>query len=346
MNKLKETFKQFVFDDKKVKQKIINNNKEEISMKKYGFAVGFAVIAIIGVFSFWNYSKTSDQSLSYVTISINPEVSLALNSEDEVVEVIPLNEDADILTSDLELVGLDVLEASEKVIDAAMETGYLDEYSDENTVVLTTVNDNEEKRQELESKIIERMNAHFETRKIYPILVAKGLDDDLKQEADSYDISYGKMLLIERAISLDTTLSKEELIDKSIKDINSYIKDYVKERHSALKDSLEVARNKWKEEKEQLKQQYLEKIEEIKANITEEHKEEFKNMTTEEKKEAIKEYLDSKKETIKNDINEIKEEIKSDIKEDMGNYNYPIIENNADTIKENIKKRIEERRNR
>jgi hypothetical protein len=318
-------------------------------MKKSYILIGILIIAIIGVLGYIGIKKINDdsndskvESTSFVTISINPEIELGLDEQDKVVEVLPINADADVLTSDLNLVGLTIEEASEEIIDSAMETGYLDEYSDENTIVVTTISDNEEKRKALEEKVITKMNNHFETRKIYPILVAKGLDDDLKAEADSYDISYGKMLLVDYASALNQTLSKDVLVDMSIRDIQGEIKDYIKERHNTLKMSLKEAKEKWQEQKKKLKQDYKNKIEELKSNISEEHKEELKNMTSDQKKEAIKNYLNAKKATIKNDI----EAIKNNIKKDIDEYNYPILENNAETIKENIKNRIEERRNK
>ena len=222
--------------------------------QNYGWAY-IVIILIVGVICYIGYNKWNNRALSFVSININPEIELALNNQDEVVDVISINEDADIVTSDLDLIGLTIEEASDKIIDATMETGYLDEYSEENIVVVTTINDDDEKRVKLEEKIITRMNAHFETRKIYPILVAKGLDNDLKAEATKYGISNGKMLLIERAVSLNEELSKDELAKLSVRDIQKEIQIYVKERRAALKESLEDAREEWQQKKEELKQE-------------------------------------------------------------------------------------------
>jgi hypothetical protein len=358
MNKLKQTFIDYVYNAEEVKTNIIRKeNKEELDMKNNFIIIGgilaVAAIVTISYIGLANNNKdkvfevdnSKKEPLSFVTISINPDVQLGLDENDKVVEVNAVNSDADVLTSDLNLIGLDANEASNKVIDAAMETGYLDEYSDENAVVVTTVNDNEENRKALEQKIITKMNEHFETRKIYPVLVAKGLDDNLKAEADKYNISYGKMLLIESALALNNTLSKDQLINMSIKDIQNEIRSYIKNRHNALKESLQDAKAKWKEEKAQLKENYLSKVKALKESITEEHKEEFKNMTPAQKKEAIQNYLNTRKQQIKENINAVKGEIKTDVKEDMKDYNYPVIENNSDKIKENVKERIEQRRN-
>ncbi|MGE5456711.1 MAG: hypothetical protein ACM3O4_06415 [Ignavibacteriales bacterium] len=312
-------------------------------MKKGYIWLGLIVI-VLGIAGFVGYSMWNNNTFSSVTISINPEVELLLNNEDKVVEVIPINEDADILTSDLDLEGLTIEEASEKLIDSAMETGFLDEYSDENTVVITTVNDDETKRQALQEKIMTKFTSHFEGKKIYPVLVAKGLDDDLKAEADQYGISYGKMLLVESALALNDTLSKDELVNMSIRDIQTEIKTVVKDRRAALKLSRQEAKEELKAKKAELKKNYKTTVENLKATIAEEYKEELKNMTPAQRKEAINNYLTARKEAIKNDIGAIREEIKAEIKEDMEGYNYPVLENNAAAIKESIKERIQNKR--
>ena len=53
-----------------------------------------------------------------------------------------------------------------------------------------------------------------------------GVTDEMKSDADEYGISYGKMLLVEKALVLDTDLNKENLVTLSVKEIQSLIKSY------------------------------------------------------------------------------------------------------------------------
>jgi hypothetical protein len=310
------------------------------------------IIIVILVLAIYNYifkgkpeEITKEESSSFVTININPDVELALNDQDEVTEVVSINEDADIITSDLDLVGLDVEEASEKIVDAAVDTGYIDEYNSDNTVVVTTASDDEDNRKTLEERIMTNLNNHLESKKVYAVLVAKGLDDNLKAEANTYNVSNGKMLLIEEAVALNPSLSKSSLATSSVQDIQKEIKSYVKARHDALKTSLVDLKAKWKSEKATLKQNYINKVKQLRDSISNEKKTEFKSMTPAQREEAITNYLNQKKEQVKKDINAIKEELKSELKSDMSSYNYPILKNNADAIKSNIKERIQKRRN-
>lgn len=305
-------------------------------MKRSYLTLGLLIV-FVSIIEVMFYFKWSNNSVSFVTLSINPEIELALDNKDIVIDVIALNEDADILTSDLNLKGLTIEDASKKIIDSSMETGYLDEYSYENTVVVTVVNDSETKRQVLEEKIMTKLNEHFEMKKIYPIVIAKGLDEDLKAEADEYGISYGKMLLIEKAVTLNEILSKESLINISIRDIQSEIKDAVAKRLGDLNE-LEQKRNEWKEEKNNLKQERTEIMKQEREKIIEKYQEELKNMTQEQKREAIETYLKKEKEEMKSDIRAIREEMKK------GNEEYLVIESDVKAIREQIKGRIQEKR--
>ena len=308
-------------------------------MKKFYFLGIVMIIVLLGIGGLGLYKSFTKEKLQFVTININPDVELAVNSDNEIVEVIPVNEDAEIMISDLDLVGLDVEAASTLIIDEAIEMGYIDEYSDENAVMIGAYGDNEEKRTDLETKIINKLNSHFETRKVYAVLVAKGLSDELKQEADNYGISNGKMLLVAEAVALNPELKKEQLVDMSIREIQGEIKSYVTDRREALKTTMTQARETWKQEKAELKVETRAKVEEFKAGILDEQKEVYRNLTADEKREVIDTLLEEKRKQLKESVNEIKEEIKQDVKETTDNYNYPVVENNLDAIKERIKDR-------
>ena len=56
------------------------------------------------------------------------------------------------------MVRTNALEAIDKIIDNSIETGYIDEFSDENDVVITIPEEDEENRQTLETKVIGRIN--------------------------------------------------------------------------------------------------------------------------------------------------------------------------------------------
>ncbi|MDD4733400.1 MAG: hypothetical protein PHU05_00895 [Bacilli bacterium] len=241
---------------------------------------------------------------------------LAVNDANIVEEVIPLNEGADIIISDLELVGMDIESASKKVIDAAIETGYIDEYSDENIIVVTATN--EQERQRLEKKVIDSLNDNLEERKIFPIIIT-GVSDEMKEEASLYGISNGKMLLVSRAASLDPTLDKEQLATLSVKEIQKEIKKNIKVRHEALNKNGEELKNRFKQEKDTLKKTYREKIQQMEKTLLEAYGFDEDEMKEDEIRDAIITASKDKKAEIKERVKEISEELKSNSKNETYN---------------------------
>jgi hypothetical protein len=278
----------------------------------------------------------NQRPLSYVSISINPDVELAVNADNVVEEVIPINEDADIITSDLNLVGEKLEDAADNILDAAIETGYIDEYSDENTVVVTATNEDEEVRSEIEKDVMERLNNRLQEKNIYAVVVANGVNDAIKEDAEYFDVSNGKMLLIYRAVAINPDLSKEDLSTMSIKDIQEYIHDYVAKRHEEMNlgDDKKI-RNAMKEEKQTLKNEYKEKLEELKTALLDDAGVNVDELTDEQKDQVIEEQLQNKKDEIKENVSKVKEEVKDSLK----NTTSPsAIKDEVDNIRNQVKK--------
>jgi hypothetical protein len=280
-------------------------------MKKTQVISILSIIAVVlvGIIVGYNYLN-NDANLQYVTISINPNIELAVNEDNKVVEAIPVNEDADILLADLNLVGMSIEEASTKIIDEAIEMGYIDELSDENAVMISTYGEEENRRTELQDRIIDRLNNHFETRKVYAVLVTRGLSEELKQEADNYGISYGKMLLVDRVSNLNTDLNKEELVNMSIREIQGEVKNVVSARHQDLKMTIDDAKDAWKQEKNEVKKEYQDRIDGFKSDLWEVEKTRGDNVSPDQKDQIIDSIIEDKKEEIKRNVEEIKREIK------------------------------------
>lgn len=285
-------------------------------MKKVYNLLFVVAIILFAVVSYIMYTFNT-KPLSFVNISINPDVTLVVNDKNIVEEVIAINEDADIITSDLTLVGKDVEDASIQIIDAAIETGFIDEYSDENTIIVTTTNEDNKIRTSLETKVVAKMNKHFETRNIYPLLVVNGVDEEIKNEATTYGVSNGKMLLINRLVATNSELSKDELANMSVKEIQQEIKNYVKERHKDSKETKEELKTKWRQTKETLKETYQNKVEGLKTSLLDDANIDSSNMTQEEKNEAVSDMLKDKKDEVKDNVNKIKDELKGKINNDV-----------------------------
>lgn len=283
-------------------------------MKKNYTIVFLAVIVLFIGVSYAVYNL-NHKSLSLVNISINPDVMLAVNGDDEVQDVISVNEEADVITSDLDLIGLDIEDATEKIIDAAIETGYLDEFSDENTIIVTTTNENEQVRTALEEKVMTRLNNRLELKKVYGLIVSNGVTDDMKADAEVLGISNGKMLLVSRALAVAPSLTKEALADMSVKDIQQTIKDNVDKRYEALNNTKDELKQAWQQEKIALKATRSTRLKEIEDELLDAAGVSVDSMTAEQKNKAIADAIKTKKGQIKKNVDAVKAELDDNLKD-------------------------------
>ncbi len=207
-----------------------------------------AIVLLLSVIGYILFIKPNTEDYSYVLLKINPEVELGVDSNNIVKEVNPLNEDADVLISDMELIGKPIEDAAQEIIDSTNEIGKL-----ENNIELVVMNTSEDTRLKLETKIKERIEAHLIAKKYKAVLLVRGVTDEMKTSADTYEISYGKMLLVSKAIELNPELKEEELVEMSVKDIQEYIKDTVEARREEFKQSKEELKEIWENKKAELK---------------------------------------------------------------------------------------------
>ena len=144
-------------------------------MKK--FLIGLGAVIVVSVVAYLLFLAKTPKS--YVILSINPEIELALSSSNTVVDVTAINDDADVFISDLDLEGMSLDEAVDTIISDAIDTGYIDEYSDDNSIVLTEINDDEETRISLENTVLNAVNNKLEDKNVSSVVVVSGVTDEI-----------------------------------------------------------------------------------------------------------------------------------------------------------------------
>ena len=132
-------------------------------MKK---VIGIILIAaiIVTTTSFIACIPFDSEELGYVKVSINPEVEFA-TVNGTVVAVNATNEDAEILLSDMDLVGQNIEDAVEEFVDSAKEAGYIDEESEDNEVNLEIICEKNQER--VQERITLRLNNYFHNNGIF-----------------------------------------------------------------------------------------------------------------------------------------------------------------------------------
>ena len=209
-----------IADKERIRENVLNSKKDSIFNIKYLSiaTVGFAMLFMFVI----NSNVDNKMNERYVVIDINPSVEIEIDSEDLVISVKALNNDADILLEGLMFDGLNVIEASKLIIDEATILGYIDETSDDNMVLVTHIG--QEDDSELQDELEEELEDHFDDNELVVEVFSQGITDEIKTKASELDISNGKMLYITKIASKKVDIPLEELAQMSIKDINKAIK--------------------------------------------------------------------------------------------------------------------------
>lgn len=295
-------------------------------MKKVLVGLTVLTLAVGGYFLYGLFNEKevlSAEKQNLITIDINPSVGLVVE-DDTVVDVLTLNDDAVIAVDDLNMVGMNIDDAIDTYIDTAIEMGYVNELSEENIINVTTYND-DDTNDEYNLQIREKIERKLEERKVVALVIANGLDEELKAKADEYDISYGKMLLVDRAATMNTELTEDELSDMTVKEIQAVIKEKATEIKNQVREFYEENKQEIEAKKEEIKEQAKEKIEEAKQNILnavenyQNMSEKEQNRLIEEKKEQIKENVEATKEKVQEGTKEIIDSIRERVEEKRGN---------------------------
>ena len=126
-------------------------------MEKKGTIISLTIVVIIvaSAAAYIVFSGMIAHEYNYVQIEINPRVEFLCDKKFDVISVFPLNDDARVVLSDLDLIGLDVDDAATVFIDECAKTGFIDVNGVDNSTNITVIDG-----------ITQALDVHV-TRKVY-----------------------------------------------------------------------------------------------------------------------------------------------------------------------------------
>lgn len=256
--------------------------------------------------SFFYYSFFQNNITRYLIIDINPSLEMGLSEDNEVLSVTPLNSDADILLSDIDLIGLNVEQASQKIVDESIETGFIDEYNEDNMITIYSTDEDEDLRDQLQTTVVEKVRTSLEEKDVHALVVSGGLTDEMKAEADTYGISYGRFLLVSRLASIATQYTKEDIVSMSVKEIQSNIKTLVNQRRNAISENEEALKAELMVQKQEKTKAYVQEKKQLENKLlTEYQQQNGTTLTDREKSDLGTTLLEQRKGKIKNTVDKV-----------------------------------------
>ena len=132
-----------------------NEEKENRHMKKILIPIGLTTIAAcaIAVISF-NLLPREPELKAIVSVDVNPSIDLVVDKNNTVISVSGANEEGKMIIAEEDIVGKDVEQAVEIIINTESETGYLvkgNVQTGENTVTITVSADTKAIQEALEN---------------------------------------------------------------------------------------------------------------------------------------------------------------------------------------------------
>ncbi len=158
-----------------------------------------------------------DDSTDVFTLDVNPGLRIRVDADNKVVSVEATNEDGEDIVASLEVDGLDYEAAVDQVIEKIFEKGYLE---DTNSVLVSYEKISKE---DIEEKINNKINEVFAKHQKVASIIAQDVREataELKAFAAEMDISVGRAKLIEAIREEYPTLTKEELKNLDVNDLN------------------------------------------------------------------------------------------------------------------------------
>lgn len=328
----------------------------------------FKFICVMLCFTFSFLSLVSCQTkneegnatnLSYVGMRINPEIELILDEDNTVVGVNAVNEDGDTVLAEVDLNGLDIIDAAEEFTSEALEMGYIDPEATDTTVYILVEGENEESTTELEENLSEKVNKFFDKKGMFGKASREDLDQ-FKELADEWGVSLFEAKIINRILELYPEMTIDEILALDFKERMNLIKDNFKNNGLPVK-----LRKDYKNDVEGIKEEYKELFElakELKKlskelENTELNEDELATIQTE--YDSIKEQFDALNEQYNGEIKAIKKQhcknindVTNELKEKAKNLREEALENlnkHEESFKQNkdeIEKRIKEWRNK
>ena len=222
--------------------------------------------------------------ITYISININPAVSMQVDENNKVTSVTALNADAQVLLLGMNLVGMDYNQACLAVVEEADKEQYLAEGRDVN---VNAVNDNvrreDEVRISVENTLNGYMNSHGYTNKVF----VNYYTQEAINFAGKYNISAGKAQLLLDADAISDMIV-EELYNMDYTQLLMLVMGTSANASDDFQRELDRRLEELEEEFERKSEELEEKIEEIEDLFDDE--DDFEHMTQQER-EHIKRVL-------------------------------------------------------
>lgn len=233
-------------------------------MKAVKYVLSFLfVLAVVGFVAGCQATSVSADD-SYVTLDINPSIELIVTPKEKVIYANPLNEDAELLLLEIDVIGLDLEEATDLIIETAIEMGYIDVDSEEVYVSVSTINMQAQIGEQIQNRVKEAVNEAFKNRGMMGKAVDKEFGSGFVEEANSYGVTPGFYRLVQSVVA-NSDLTLEEALAMTQQELMELVQNARRERREVS----QLLREEFFAARQLLFDEYLPQIEALEQQILE-----------------------------------------------------------------------------
>jgi acid stress-induced BolA-like protein IbaG/YrbA len=224
------------------------------------------IFVAIGIFTLFACGTVS-ASDAYVTVDINPSIELIVTPKEKVIYANALNEDAEVLLSNITVVGLYLEEAMDLIIETAISLGFIDVEAEEGVEIsVTTVSKMSQIRERIQERIKEHVNKAFEKRAMLGRAVDKEYIQEFLNEAENLGVTPGFLRLVKSVLIVTDEYTIEELVEMDQEELINILKEFKDQNKQIihqLREDFLIARKT-------LFDEYIPQIEALEAQLLEE----------------------------------------------------------------------------
>lgn len=180
-------------------------------VKRIGFAMSLCLVFVVGILIGNIKPKEAEiEKLASIYLDVNPSIEIDIDKDNNVISCTALNDDGNEILTNLNLNGVNIDIAIYAVVGAMYTNGYLNL---ETNSILVSV-DQKDSSTELITNICEQIESIFvENEDMSCSIIAQNIksNKDLVDKAKEYDISVGKMKLVEKITSKSEIYTEDNL---------------------------------------------------------------------------------------------------------------------------------------
>ena len=166
-------------------------------------------------------------ALTYIGLRINPEIEMVTDESGVVVSANAVNEDGEVVLSEVELEGMTAEDATVEFTETAVDLGFMDPENGKDTVYVDVNSENAEVAEKVEKTLSDKLMKFFEKKGITG-KVSKEVLDSYIAAAEEWNVTPGHAKIIARVLEANPELTYDELLNLTVKDLLELLKTNVK----------------------------------------------------------------------------------------------------------------------